>query len=324
MNFSDYQVKAISTDQIPAVEGSELIVPLLGLVGEAGSLLTEYKKHLRDGNAHKLFKDCVAEELGDMLWYIANFASKFDLNLEEIAENNLEKCQNRWGWRNSAQIDGKEIGYIFDSNFPEYESLPRRFEVEITELNKDSSVMMRAFIDKQQIGNDLTDNSYSNDGYRFHDIFHMSYTAILGWSPVTRSILKRKRKSSPVIDEVEDGGRAIAIEEGISALIFAYAKDHAFLEGISAIDYQLLKTIKNMTGHLEVSQCSLGDWEKAIIMGYNVWRQVEKNRGGIVVIDIDSSSISYKQNNCSTWLDLSYHPSQLWVVHPSEERPLGC
>lgn len=152
----------------------------------------------------------------------------------------------------------------------------------------------------------------------------MSYTAILGWSPVIRSILKRKRKSSPVIDEVEDGGRAIAIEEGISALIFTYAKDHAFLEGISAIDYQLLKTIKNMTGHLEVSQCSLGDWEKAILMGYNVWRQVEKNRGGVVVIDIDSSSITYKQNNDSTWLDLSYHPSQLWVLHPSEERPLGC
>lgn len=42
MNFYDYQVQAISTDQIPAVEGSELIVPLLGLVGEAGSLVTSY------------------------------------------------------------------------------------------------------------------------------------------------------------------------------------------------------------------------------------------------------------------------------------------
>jgi hypothetical protein len=66
------------------------------------------------------------------------------------------------------------------------------------------------------------------------------------------------------------------------------------LEGVSALDYQLLKTIKNMTSHLEVSQCSLGDWEKAILMGYEVWRQVEKNRGGMVVVDLDVRSIKYQ------------------------------
>ncbi len=152
MNFSDYQIQAMSTDQIPAVEGTELIVPLLGLVGEVGSLMTEYKKHLRDGDAHKLFKEGVAEELGDMLWYVANFASKFNLDLEEIAEDNLQKCHARWGWRNLVQVDNKVTGYIFDNEFPDHESLPRRFEVQITEVRKDNSVMMRAFIDKQQIG----------------------------------------------------------------------------------------------------------------------------------------------------------------------------
>ncbi|MGB3508451.1 MAG: hypothetical protein WBA93_04280 [Microcoleaceae cyanobacterium] len=133
-----------------------------------------------------------------------------------------------------------------------------------------------------------------SDGYRFHDVFHFSYAAILGWSPVTRSNLGCKRKSHFLIDEVEDGGRAIAIEEGISALVFSYAKDHEFLAGISTIDYQLLKTIKNMTTHLEVAQISLGDWEKAIIIGYEVWRQVEKNRGGIVIVDLDRRSIIYQ------------------------------
>ncbi|MGJ5675613.1 MAG: nucleoside triphosphate pyrophosphohydrolase family protein [Nostochopsis sp.] len=294
MNFYEYQIQAMNTDQIPAVEGTELIIPLLGLVGEVGSLMTEYKKHLRDGDAHKLFKEGVAEELGDMLWYVANLASKFNLNLDKIAEDNLKKCHDRWGWRNSLKIDNKSSVYVFDNDFPEHERLPRRFEVEITEISQDNSVKMKAYIDKKQIGSDLTDNSYSSDGYRFHDVFHMSYAAVLGWSVVTRSMLKCKRKSNPRIDEVEDGGRAIAIEEGISALVFAYAKDHRFLEGISVVDYQLLKTIKNMTSHLEVSQCSLGDWEKAILMGYEVWRQVEKNRGGTVVIDLNQQSISYQ------------------------------
>ncbi|MDB9451406.1 hypothetical protein [Dolichospermum circinale] len=69
---------------------------------------------------------------------------------------------------------------------------------------------------------------------------------------------------------------------------------NGFLEGVSTLDYQLLKTIKNMTSHLEVSQCSLGDWEKAILMGYDVWRQVEKNRGGTVLVDIDAGLITYQ------------------------------
>ena len=176
-----------------------------------------------------------------MLGYISNIASKFNLDLQEIAEDNLRKCNDRWGWRDSPETDNKNTSYIFDNKFPEHESLPRQFEVEITEISKDNSVKMKAFINKEQIGNDLTDNSYKSDGYRFHDIFHFSYAAVLGWSVVTRSILKRKRKSNPLIDEVEDGGRAVAIEEGISALVLSYAKDHSFLEGVSTLDYQLLK-----------------------------------------------------------------------------------
>jgi hypothetical protein len=35
-----------------------------------------------------------------------------------------------------------------------------------------------------------------------------------------------KRKSNPRIDEVEDGGRAKAIEEGVAALVFQYAEEH--------------------------------------------------------------------------------------------------
>ncbi|MBF2018205.1 MAG: nucleoside triphosphate pyrophosphohydrolase family protein [Rivularia sp. T60_A2020_040] len=298
MDFREYQEKALISDQVPKGTENAIIVPLLGLVGEAGSLLTEYKKYLRDGDSHKLFKARIAEELGDLLWYVANVASKFDLDLKEIAQKNLDKCCDRWGWKD-LQTEGKATGYNFDREFPKHERLPRQLEVEITEVKKDNSVKMKAFIDGEQIGDDLTNNSYISDGYRFHDIFHLSYAAILGWSPVLRSNLKcnevkRKRKSNPRVDEVEDGGRAIAIEEGISALIFAYAKDHKFLEGVSAIDYELLKTIKNMTLHLEVSECSLNDWQKAILMGYEVWRQVDQNRGGMVFLDLDGCSITYQ------------------------------
>lgn len=294
MDFRTYQEQALKSDQIPTNNGTDKIVPLLGLAGEAGQLLSEYKKHLRDGDSHKLFQECVAEELGDLLWYIANVASKFKLDLEEVAEANLKKCHERWSWREKEQKSFQALGDSFDNKFPECERLPRKFKVEITEMSENGSAKIKVFINGSQIGNDLTDNCYSNDGYRFHDIFHFSYAAVLGWSPVTRSLLKCKRKSDALVDEVEDGGRAIAIEEGLSALVFSYAKAHSFLEGISTVDYQLLKTIKNMTSHLEVAQCSLGDWERAILKSYEIWRKVEKNGGGIIIIDLDESSINYR------------------------------
>ena len=78
MDFDEYQYEAQGTDRVPTpadIEGDlSLIVPMLGLAGEAGGLLSEYKKFLRDGPAHKLFKQRVAEELGDILWYVANIA----------------------------------------------------------------------------------------------------------------------------------------------------------------------------------------------------------------------------------------------------------
>ena len=114
----------------------------------------------------------------------------------------------------------------------------------------------------------ITDNAYCPDGYRFHDVFHFAYASVLGWSPITRALLQRKRRSRPLLNEVEDGGRAAVIEEGVVALAFEYARRHHFLDGVAALDSQLLRTIKDMTAHLEVRRCTTGDWEQAILQGF--------------------------------------------------------
>ena len=57
-----------------------------------------------------------------------------------------------------------------------------------------------------------------------------------------------------------DCGRAAVIEEGISALAFDYARRHRMLEGVGRLDFQLLRTIKDMTSHLEVSRRTTGEW----------------------------------------------------------------
>ena len=79
------------------------------------------------------------------------------------------------------------------------------------------------------MGDRLTDNILEPDDYRFHDVFHYAYTAVLGWSPVMRALFKLKRKSQPKIDEAEDGARALLIEEGIATWIFGQAKKLEFL-----------------------------------------------------------------------------------------------
>lgn len=290
MDFDRYQKEALRTDRVPARQGSgdvlSLIVPMLGLAGETGQLLSEYKKHLRDGEAHRLFKDRVSEELGDLLWYIANVASKFDLALDEIAAANLAKVKARWATERTEPL-------CFDATVPEGERLPRRFEVELVDVEGEDRHRVRVSINGKPFGGELTDNAYDPDGYRFHDVFHFAYAAVLGWSPITRALLRRKRKSRPLLDEVEDGGRAAVIEEGVAALAFDYARRHHMLEGVSVLDFQLLRTIKDMTWHLEVKQCTTGEWEQAILQGFKVWRAVLAARGGRIAVDLDQRRIDY-------------------------------
>lgn len=291
MDLRSYQERAAKTDRNPAVDMSDqkaVTIPLLGLASEAGELLGEYKKFLRDGDSHSLFRDRFAEELGDLLWYLANAATKFGLDLETVAASNLAKCEQRWAQPGLVQP--------LDEGFPDAERLPRQFQVDLNTVHDaDGKPRMTAYYKGKPLGNDLTDNAYEKDGYRFHDVFHLAFAAVLGWSPIIRRLLGRNRKSNPVTDEVEDGGRAKAIEEGISALIFSYAKSYNWLDGKASVGSELLRTIKSMTEHLEVARCSTGEWENAIVQGFAVWREVKRRGGGTVILDLDRRTLELKE-----------------------------
>jgi NTP pyrophosphatase (non-canonical NTP hydrolase) len=293
MELSEYQREAQQTDQFKA---DQKVVPLLGMGGEVGSLLAEYKKWMRDGDAHVLFPAQVAEELGDILWYLANAATKFDLDLDTIAAQNLAKTRDRW------PPDGSEPIYrLFDDDYPLSEQLPRHFTAEIREETGEAGkARIVLTIDGVPAGDPLQDNSHDPDGYRFHDVFHLAHAAKLGWSPVLRGkLLKRidnvppdrKRRSDDDVNEVEDGGRAIVIDEAVVAYVWEYAKRHNFLAGVKTVDYRVLKTIKDLTGGLEVKSRSGHQWEDAILAGYDVWRQINERRQGVIEVDLESRRI---------------------------------
>lgn len=289
MNFSEYQREALRSDRTPVSTDmpadAARLIPLLGLAGEAGQLVAEYKKRLRDGPGHVLFFDRVAEELGDILWYVANLASKYDLDLDAIARQNLSKIA-------SIHFDN-QAPQPFDAEYGESERFPRRFVAVFRETREGSRIEVRTEINGRLVGSALTDNAYQDDGYRFHDVFHLAYAAVLGWSPVIRRLMRLKRRSRPLIDEVEDGGRAAVIEEGIAAVAFDYARKHLFLKGVAGLDEGLLRTLQGMSAHLEVASQPTSAWRQAVMDGFSVWRDLVEHGGGRVEADLDRRQIRY-------------------------------
>src|SRR5207247_5849018 len=140
MEFDKYQLEANKTDQVPGTEEKSIIVPLLGLAGEAGSLLTEFKKRFRDGCAYRIFDERLAEELGDILWYLANIATKAGLSLEDIAQGNLTKTRDRWQ-SIQEKLEAPFVGFeLLDEGFPSHEQLPRQFRVSFEEMKQGNAV----------------------------------------------------------------------------------------------------------------------------------------------------------------------------------------
>ncbi|MNU46046.1 MazG nucleotide pyrophosphohydrolase domain protein [compost metagenome] len=290
MEFKNYQQEASKTiqDYVKVKETSALI-PFLGLIGEAGSVISELKKSLRDGEAYTNYNNKLKEELGDVLWYVSTIATQYDLDLEDIAQSNLEKIIDRFD--SSTYQDF----IIYDENYPKEEQFPREFEVIFNVIKNGEKERVRIIEKKsgKQLGHDITDNSHQDDGYRFHDIFHFGYVAFLGWSPVVRKLMGIKRKSDDVIDEIEDGARAAITEELVSLYIYNHSLDHQLFKYSSSVDTEVLKTIQKLVSGIEVSSCTQKQWETAIINSYKVYDELRQNNGGRVLVSIENRKLIY-------------------------------
>lgn len=255
---------------------------LISLAGKVGHLMDDYSSGRFQANG-----DAISADLLEIIRELLAAADDAKMSLDRAATRNVRKVLSRW------PLD-PQWGEPYDSAFDEDERLPEEIEMAF----KEKTVCGKTFVLQKcrgiNIGDRLTDNHPKSDDYRFHDVFHLAYATFLGWSPVLRALLRLKRKSAPAIDEAEDGARAILIEEGVSTWIFNHASRLKDFRGES-LDYGMLKAVGELVRGYEVESRPLWQWERAILVGYAIFRELREARGGIVTANLRSHTLTFKR-----------------------------
>lgn len=105
MDFNEYQVAA---NIFRNTNADEVANYALGMVCEAGEVGDILKKHIFHG--HTLNTNELIKEMGDTLWYMTNLCTVLDIDLEEVALQNIKKLKERYpnGFSKNDSINRKE------------------------------------------------------------------------------------------------------------------------------------------------------------------------------------------------------------------------
>ena len=91
MNFDVYQFAAQVTAVYPRDKAVQY--PLTLLMEEVGELAGKFAKPMRKGE--EFDKNAIEKEMGDVLWSLSALASDLGIDLQKVAEGNIEKLQGR-------------------------------------------------------------------------------------------------------------------------------------------------------------------------------------------------------------------------------------
>lgn len=95
MTPNEYQLKALRTANTDSLSKNDLLMNgVLGLCGESGECADMVKKSVFQG--HRLDREHLAKELGDVAWYLAVSAHAIDYDLERVLQMNIDKLRQRY------------------------------------------------------------------------------------------------------------------------------------------------------------------------------------------------------------------------------------
>lgn len=93
MDFDMYQTEVRTTREYETKDRL-LMLAALGIAGEGGEVVDLIKK--AEFHDHPLDQKKVAEELGDLLWYLSTMADAIGWTLDQVAAFNVEKLRARY------------------------------------------------------------------------------------------------------------------------------------------------------------------------------------------------------------------------------------
>lgn len=94
MELNVYQEMAQRTSNKTLDLKAHLFNGVLGLAGEAGECADLVKKYYYQDNRPIIH--LLEDELGDVLWYVAETAAALGMTLEDIAQHNVDKLRRRY------------------------------------------------------------------------------------------------------------------------------------------------------------------------------------------------------------------------------------
>lgn len=184
--------------------------------------------------------------------------------------------------------------HLLDNGFPPGEQIPRHLTVTFTTQPGPYGPTVRMIVNGFRVGDPLTDNGWSETGYRWHDALHLAHAVCLGWSPIFRGLAGLKRRSDPRVDHIEDGGRAAVADEAIAWAVFCRARQRDWFEEDGLIDADLLDSVQAMTYGLEVAARSRAELEHAIRSGVSCMRALWWHNGGTLIGDLHERSLTWR------------------------------
>lgn len=105
MNFEEYQAAAIRTARSMRSQTLDLTHAQIGLCTEVGEFATEVKRLFAyDKPLTDEALDHMAEELGDILWYVALAAQALGTPMQAIAAHNILKLSKRYPEKFTPQL----------------------------------------------------------------------------------------------------------------------------------------------------------------------------------------------------------------------------
>ena len=90
---NEYQKLAARTMNMELKKSEQGKHALHGMVGEIGELHSIYQKRYQ---GHEFDEEHAKKELGDLLWFIAEYCTAHEWNLEDIMQMNIDKLKARF------------------------------------------------------------------------------------------------------------------------------------------------------------------------------------------------------------------------------------